>query len=185
MSNQRPRASSPLARSNSEWACQICTLLNQPFALQCDACETKRPQERLLFRPNILVERNSKLAGFCVCDLYPQNGNPNLPHLLGDASIDRITGKVWSPYITQIIILGGDSGEGCRGRPSFAQPSGTGAVRTHIRDHIPSNSWILRSTSRTEISSFHMQDVSILRLIVSVQEIYFDEYTGGFGTDWV
>ncbi|EDR15260.1 uncharacterized protein LACBIDRAFT_301311 [Laccaria bicolor S238N-H82] len=159
MSNQRPRASSPPARSNSEWACQICTLLNQPFALQCDACETKRPQERLLFRPNILVERNSELA----VSVYA-------------ISIPKINARtVILTYPTCSAMP-----------PSIAlQPSGTGAVRTHIRDHIPSNSWILRSTSRTEISSFHMQDVSILRLIVSVQEIYFDEYTGGFGTDWV
>ena len=44
VSSQRPRARSPPARSNSEWACQTCTLLNKPFALQCDACMTKRPQ---------------------------------------------------------------------------------------------------------------------------------------------
>ncbi|KIJ97888.1 hypothetical protein K443DRAFT_224902 [Laccaria amethystina LaAM-08-1] len=45
VSSQRPRARSPPARSNSEWACQTCTLLNKPFALQCDVCMSKRPQD--------------------------------------------------------------------------------------------------------------------------------------------
>lgn len=45
VSSQRPRARSPPARSNSEWACQMCTLLNKAFTLQCDACQTKRPQD--------------------------------------------------------------------------------------------------------------------------------------------
>ncbi|KAJ2934341.1 hypothetical protein H1R20_g2788, partial [Candolleomyces eurysporus] len=29
-----------------EWACEACTLVNQPFALQCDACGMRRPPDK-------------------------------------------------------------------------------------------------------------------------------------------
>ena len=38
-----PKAPMVVANSHAEWACQTCTLLNAPSALQCDACLTKRP----------------------------------------------------------------------------------------------------------------------------------------------
>ena len=35
----------PTAGSESPWTCPMCTLINQPFALQCDACLAPRPSQ--------------------------------------------------------------------------------------------------------------------------------------------
>ena len=40
----RPSASLP-SKISSEWSCPMCTLLNQPQTLQCDACLAERPPD--------------------------------------------------------------------------------------------------------------------------------------------